>query len=605
MRIRLNPLHWFLLSLILASGVVAADRQCGDGLWEVDPCEYCGQDAVAEVGVPEMNHDCTTNIVDFGYFVLDYGLSGPGLSGDFDGNLEVNLGDFGYFAAHYIPNYGAPIADCEPCDVHADSCRGTLRMTFSVDPEDDADYIEIEPFEPVLAQFVVEDCPNTAAVMYAFEASPNIQVAGSYDYSDLVTEAGVGIVIPDESATFIGGVEFYATDSQPGWIRFTHTDYPAWDLAWAQIDPGRRMGFARIAHAGINGAPPPDSIGCEVEPEPGCGDGYWTYRPCEFCGQDAYAVTGQPEMNHDCWVNLIDLALFQREFLLAGEGLSADFNGSQMVDLADFAIFVLGYGHDVPDCDPCGVELPGCGGTVRIGFEADLRDVDRIDLEPYQPAMAYVVAEGCDSLSAANFTIYMSDNLSVSNVQFNTYNVIGEQAAPYYPPFGSEPSLLASVGFYVTDDQPAYMGVRGGDDSNLWSLHWVQIPPIRKMAFDVIAFGGINSDPPPDASGCLIGDVADRPDGASPVRIRMSPNPAARDVRIAFEQPANGWVRAVACDPAGRIVRVLHDGLLDGGPCSFRWDGRSDNGSLVPSGAYFIRLSGENVGGSSRLIWLR
>ena len=39
-----------------------------------------------------------------------------------------------------------------------------------------------------------------------------------------------------------------------------------------------------------------------------CHDGIW--QDGEFCGYDAYVVTGQVDMNHDCEVNFLDVALF-------------------------------------------------------------------------------------------------------------------------------------------------------------------------------------------------------------------------------------------------------------------------------------------------------
>ena len=39
-----------------------------------------------------------------------------------------------------------------------------------------------------------------------------------------------------------------------------------------------------------------------------CHDNLWPDG--EFCGHDAYAVTGETEMNHDCMVDYLDYVLF-------------------------------------------------------------------------------------------------------------------------------------------------------------------------------------------------------------------------------------------------------------------------------------------------------
>jgi hypothetical protein len=51
-------------------------------------------------------------------------------------------------------------------------------------------------------------------------------------------------------------------------------------------------------------------------PPPFCGDYIWQEEdPCEYCGHDAYHATGWTEMSHDCWVDLLDLMLFEEAFL--------------------------------------------------------------------------------------------------------------------------------------------------------------------------------------------------------------------------------------------------------------------------------------------------
>ena len=53
---------------------------CHDNVW--DPGEYCGYDAVAATGVEDMNHDCLVDALDFCLLNVEYGTTGPALSGD-------------------------------------------------------------------------------------------------------------------------------------------------------------------------------------------------------------------------------------------------------------------------------------------------------------------------------------------------------------------------------------------------------------------------------------------------------------------------------------------------------------------------------------------
>ena len=82
------------------------------------------------------------------------------------------------------------------------------------------------------------------------------------------------------------------------------------------------------------------------------------------------------------------------------------------------------------------------------------------------------------------------------------------------------------------------------------------------------------------------------PDAASH-RLRLlpnHPNPFNPRTTIAFELPRRMEARLSVHDVAGRRVRLLREGLLDGGAQAVVWDGRDDAGRSVTSGVYFYRL---------------
>jgi flagellar hook assembly protein FlgD len=56
-------------------------------------------------------------------------------------------------------------------------------------------------------------------------------------------------------------------------------------------------------------------------------------------------------------------------------------------------------------------------------------------------------------------------------------------------------------------------------------------------------------------------------------------------------------LRLEICDVRGRLIRVLHDGLLVAGDHVMNWDGRLDNGRSAPSGLYMARIR-DDVGHS-------
>jgi hypothetical protein len=72
-----------------------------------------------------------------------------------------------------------------------------------------------------------------------------------------------------------------------------------------------------------------------------------------------------------------------------------------------------------------------------------------------------------------------------------------------------------------------------------------------------------------------------------------APNPSADRTRLAFSLTVRGPVDLSVFDLAGRRVRGLSSGVFDAGPHEILWDGRGEDGRLVPSGLYFARLVAE------------
>ena len=65
---------------------------------------------------------------------------------------------------------------------------------------------------------------------------------------------------------------------------------------------------------------------------------------------------------------------------------------------------------------------------------------------------------------------------------------------------------------------------------------------------------------------------------------------AAVSVPVAYENPAKGFVSLAVCKPDGQIVRtLLAKAPREGGKLTEAWDGRDDDGALVPPGSYTIK----------------
>lgn len=86
-------------------------------------------------------------------------------------------------------------------------------------------------------------------------------------------------------------------------------------------------------------------------------------------------------------------------------------------------------------------------------------------------------------------------------------------------------------------------------------------------------------------------DVAFAPLPVRPVLGANYPNPFNPETSVPFSLPQSGRTRLAVYDVAGRLVRILVDGVLPAGGHHARWDGLDDTGRAVASGVYVIRLS--------------
>jgi hypothetical protein len=87
--------------------------------------------------------------------------------------------------------------------------------------------------------------------------------------------------------------------------------------------------------------------------------------------------------------------------------------------------------------------------------------------------------------------------------------------------------------------------------------------------------------------------------------LRASPNPTSGPVSLRLSIPAGGPVGTAIYDITGRLVRSLQDGPLEPGEHLLFWNGRADDGHVVPSGIYLARTATRGGNGSTRIAVLR
>jgi hypothetical protein len=107
-------------------------------------------------------------------------------------------------------------------------------------------------------------------------------------------------------------------------------------------------------------------------------------------------------------------------------------------------------------------------------------------------------------------------------------------------------------------------------------------------------------------------EVTGTTSGAGPARSPRSvalgdafPNPFAVAARIPFELPARARATIEVFDLRGARVRRLVDRDLPRGAHIAHWDGRDDDGDILPSGIYFVRLRAGGVADARKLVLAR
>ncbi len=87
---------------------------------------------------------------------------------------------------------------------------------------------------------------------------------------------------------------------------------------------------------------------------------------------------------------------------------------------------------------------------------------------------------------------------------------------------------------------------------------------------------------------------------------RPMPSPFTGSTTLTFEIPHGvDRTRVSVYDAAGRRVRTIVDGPLDGGRRDIVWNGRDDTGSAVAAGVYFVRLECDQIRRGRKLVLIR
>lgn len=87
--------------------------------------------------------------------------------------------------------------------------------------------------------------------------------------------------------------------------------------------------------------------------------------------------------------------------------------------------------------------------------------------------------------------------------------------------------------------------------------------------------------------------------------ISAYPNPFNAGTRIEFELDYAEAVQLNIYDATGRKVKTLHSGFHSEGQHTLRWNGDNDDGRLISSGIYLVRLQTSESSSSKKILYLK
>ena len=143
-----------------------------------------------------------------------------------------------------------------------------------------------------------------------------------------------------------------------------------------------------------------------------------------------------------------------------------------------------------------------------------------------------------------------------------------------------------------------YAGIPG--DSSMWRQRVTSLTPTFSPGETILVRFRLFADLLVNAWGWAIDDLqiqhgsvtaaSDPPSVRALTLQQNAPNPFNAVTTIRWTLPRDTDATLRIYDVRGRLVRALVDGHQTAGAYSVTWDGRSDRGATVASGAYFYRL---------------
>jgi hypothetical protein len=154
---------------------------------------------------------------------------------------------------------------------------------------------------------------------------------------------------------------------------------------------------------------------------------------------------------------------------------------------------------------------------------------------------------------------------------------------------GLDTAMVGHNGNYTYIPVPGtWMNIRGPID---YIYEDFRIEPRRDADIDLVNVIGVDPGTP-----------------AAPAVFTLEqnfPNPFNPVTTIVFSLPEKGEAMLAVYDVSGRLVKTLHEGVLDQGRHKATWDGSNNAGRTVSSGVYFAKLVTKNNVAETKMVILK
>ena len=257
-----------------ANFIIQIPTSCHNDVWE--PAEFCGHDAYAITGSPDMNHDCMVEWLDWGLFSHDFGIIEPGRSGDFDGDNDVDIFD----GAVFLGNLGDTVTPCTQGGIGEDACEGAIALSFGSDPNTIVPTLTLASPGIVLVNVVCSTWTDAKAVEYSVRItgtlgfvsfSPpaettNSSTACSDDVNRRYTRWVFQRAGYPSGPVIVDTIVLHVTSTNPVTLELLTSVAPCTAgqrHRWTDSAFNRSIDFTSLGNAAINApAPPPGEYTC-------------------------------------------------------------------------------------------------------------------------------------------------------------------------------------------------------------------------------------------------------------------------------------------------------------------------------------------------------